>query len=87
MNVRNKLQQKAEKDFSVRPSPLNPVKFELGIIIAVSLLLWFGVHLSINDPIAQISVLFLFSLLAAAWIVLRIKFLLQKMPLDNKSNH
>jgi len=86
VNVRKKLKQKAEQDLSVRPSPLNPVKFELGVILAVSLLLWIGVHLSINDPLAQISVLFLFSVLATGWIVFRIKYLLKNMSSEAKTN-
>ena len=72
---------------SVNPSALNPVKFELGIIIFVTLLFWAAVHISIVEPITQIVVLFLYSMLAAVWIVLRIKSIMKKLAREKTAGN
>ncbi|MFV2056131.1 MAG: hypothetical protein ACC707_06650 [Thiohalomonadales bacterium] len=74
-----KLPKKNVRAFSVSPSVLNPVKLELGIIIFVALMLWAAVNVTINDPSIQFAVLFLFSLSAASWIILRIKYIVKNL--------
>lgn len=67
------------KVFSVQPSPFNPIKFELGVILVLAVLTWLLVHSITDDPLSQVFCLVIFSLAASSWVVIRVRLLSQKM--------
>jgi len=59
------------KGIGVSPSPLNPVKLELVVLMIVGVLLW-AVHARITaDPVNQLLLLGGYGLIAMAWLMLR----------------
>lgn len=67
-----------DKGTGVPPSPLNPVKLELAIIMIVAVLLW-AVHGRITaDPLGQLLLLGGYGVLAMAWLVLRTRRILAR---------
>lgn len=78
-NFPDKPRVTSHKIFSIAPSPFNPVKLELGVIIVLAVVLLAAVHISITEPLVQIMALFLFGLFAAAWIALRIRMIARKL--------
>ena len=56
---------------TVAPSPLNGVKLELGVLLAVGLCLWFVHERVAGDALWQLVLLFGYGAGAALWVVLR----------------
>ncbi len=75
-----------DKGVGVSPSPLNPVKLELVVLIIVAVLLWV-VHERITaDPLDQLLLLGGYGLLAMAWLVLRTRRILARRAADAERN-
>ena len=60
-------------------SPFNAVKLELAVIVVVGLMLWIVVDSITGNDIAQIGILFGFGVVAAIWLVLRTRYLAQRI--------
>lgn len=56
--------------FTVAPSPFNAVKFELGVILVVGILL-LSIQWRINDVLVQFLLLLGYGLLGMGWIIFR----------------
>jgi len=62
-----------KKGFTVNPSPLNPVKLELGVIIILgTTLLLISDHLT-KSKFGQLLILGGFGLIAMLWLVFRVR--------------
>ena len=61
------------KGVVVEASPLNQVKFELGIAMVLALLLLLVIPTFIDDLAVQLIIFAGFGLGAAAWLVLRVR--------------
>ncbi len=72
-------QNSSRKGFGVAPSPLNRVKFELGVVLVVLPLLWLVVEQLVAGWAAQIALLLLAACLAALWLVLRTRAVLRQL--------
>ncbi|MCK5640661.1 MAG: hypothetical protein KAJ19_07685 [Gammaproteobacteria bacterium] len=59
-----------DKGFTVLASPMNGVKFELGVILVVSLLFWMVVERLTDNAFLY---LLLYGLVAMGWIVFRVR--------------
>ena len=71
-----------DKGVGVSPSPLNPVKLELIVVIIVGVLLW-AVHERITaDALDQFLLLGGYGLIAMAWLVLRTRRILARRTAD-----
>ncbi|WP_455212684.1 hypothetical protein [Kaarinaea lacus] len=74
----NKLHElKKVKSFGVAPSPFNAIKLELGIVIVVGVLLLIGVDSITQDPLIQMSLLFMAGVLSMVWIIWRTRNVLK----------
>ena len=60
-------------------SPFNAVKLELAVIVVVGLVLWVVVDSITGNEITQIGILFGFGVAAAIWLVLRTRYLAQRI--------
>lgn len=69
---------RSDKGTGVSPSPLNPVKLELAVLVIVGAVLWV-VHGHITaDPLDQLLLLGGYGLFAMAWLVLRTRRVLAR---------
>jgi len=75
----NDSDQQDNQGFRVAPSPFNAVKLELAIILIAGLLLWAVVDSITPSESTQIGILMIFGLLGAAWLVIRTRYLAQRI--------
>lgn len=75
----NDSDQPDSKGLRVAPSPFNAVKLELAIILIAGLLLWFVVDSITASDSAQIGILMIFGLCGAAWLIIRTRYLSQRI--------
>jgi len=61
------------KGVVVEPSPLNHIKFELGVVLCVALLILLLVPSFVSDLFSQIVILLGCGVVASLWLVLRIR--------------
>lgn len=66
------------RTFSVAASPLNDVKFDLGVILLVGLLLLFVVDRFTPDRLGQLGLLGGYGILGLVWIVVRARRVLRR---------
>ena len=59
------------KGFTVSASPMNGVKFELGVILMVALLFWLVVERVTDDSFWKLLSLLLYGVVAMAWLIFR----------------
>ncbi len=59
--------------FTVAPSPLNEVKFDLGIVLVVGGLLLVVVARISDDAWTQVLILLAYGLLGMIWIIVRVR--------------
>ncbi|WP_455202742.1 hypothetical protein [Kaarinaea lacus] len=71
--------QHDNKGLSVAPSPFNAVKLELAIILIAGILLWAVVDSITPSDSAQIGILMIFGLLGAIWLIIRTRYLSQRI--------
>ncbi|NOY63759.1 MAG: hypothetical protein GXP10_11530 [Gammaproteobacteria bacterium] len=62
-----------ECGFSVAPSPLNPVKFELALIVVVGGLLWLLQDTITGNAFSQLLLLLGYGVCASAWLTWRVR--------------
>ena len=60
-----------KKGFTITASPLNPVKFELGIILFIGFFLLISVQGFVQSPIAQLGVLAGYGVISMVWLIYR----------------
>ena len=61
------------KGFTVKASPFNPVKLELGYLLVVAILLMLIIHRVTDSRGIQILVLMTYSSTAMGWLIYRIR--------------
>ncbi len=66
------------KGFAVAASPLNEVKLDLALLLVVGIILLIIEDKLIDQLAGQILLLFVYGLLAATWIIIRVKRILTK---------
>ena len=64
------------KTFTVAPSPFNSIKFELGIILLVGLLLLLAHGRLIGSPRLQFLLLAAYGIIGMAWLIVRTRRIL-----------
>lgn len=69
--------EKKQKSFSVAPSPFNPIKLELGIIIVLGILLVLVLNSITQNLTLQFAILFGAGAVGMVWIVWRTKSILR----------
>jgi len=72
--------------FTVAASPLNPVKFELGIILFIALFLLVVIPTVVNSTFYQFAILVAYGLIAMAWLIVRTRRLINKNLNDLAKN-
>lgn len=73
---------RSRKGFTVAASPFNAVKFDLAIILVLSVVVFF-LHARVTEsPVAQIMFLLGFGLMSMCWLLVRTKKVLR----ENSSN-
>jgi len=65
-----------KRSFTIAASPLNPVKFELGIILFIGFFLLISVQGFAQSPVAQIGILAGYGIISMLWLIFRTKRLL-----------
>jgi len=65
--------------FTIAASPLNPVKFELGIILIIGFSLIFIVSGSVDSQALQIILLAVYGFLSMFWLIYRVRTLMAKL--------
>jgi len=71
-----------KRSFTIAASPLNPVKFELGIILFIGFFLLISVQGFFEAPIVQLGVLLGYGTLSMAWLIYRTKRLVKQNESD-----
>lgn len=64
--------------FAVAASPFNSVKFELALILVIAVVLWLVLERLYPHRIEAFLLLAGYSLLAAGWIILRVRHILKQ---------
>jgi len=59
--------------FTVAPSPFNPVKLDLGVILVFAVVLGFTHGYVSDDPWIQLALLAGYGFVAMLWLVLRVR--------------
>ena len=74
------------KGMTVAPSPLNEVKLELGIILAVGVLLLLAQGRVLDSLPLQLLVLVSYGLIGLIWIVVRTRRIMAKLSRDQEQH-
>ena len=61
------------KGIVVEPSPLNHIKFELGVVLCVALLILLLVPSFVSDLFTQLAILMSCGVMASLWLIWRIR--------------
>ncbi|HFC54356.1 MAG TPA: hypothetical protein ENJ43_07990 [Gammaproteobacteria bacterium] len=72
------------RGIGVAPSPLNKVKFELGVVLVALPLLWLVVERLVDGWVAQLALLLVAGCTAAVWLVLRTRSVLRRLELEQR---
>jgi len=72
------------KGFTVAPSPLNVVKLDLGVILAVGVLLLLIQGRIVDSLPLQLLLLTTYGLLGMVWIVIRTRRVIAKLARDQE---
>lgn len=75
-----------DKGMRVAPSPLNPVKLDLGIILSVGVLLLLVQGRVIDSLPLQFLMLLSYGILGMIWIVVRVRRVVAKINRERISN-
>lgn len=67
-----------KKGFGVAASPFNGVKLELGVILALELLLWLAADSITADLVAQLWLLGGFGVAGMVWLIVRTRHVLRQ---------
>ena len=74
-----------DSGFSVKSSPFNPVKQELGFILLFALFLVMIIHRVTENSIAQLAILALYGICGMAWLIFRARRIVHQQKEDSKS--
>lgn len=72
-----------KKGFTIKASPLNPVKLELGAIIIIGVFLLLSVAYVVPSDSTQLLILFSYGLIAMVWLMVRVRRVLRSLPEEN----
>ena len=72
------------RGFGVAPSPFNPVKLELGVILCLAPLAWLLAGKLLPSPVLQVLGLGLYASGSALWLIVRVRVLLRTMRTDGE---
>lgn len=67
---------------TVKPSPFNEIKLELGVVLLLSLVVWLLVEGFVSDLTSQLLILFGTGLSGMIWLIVRIKKLASAIELS-----
>ncbi len=77
----------AGKGLTVAPSPLNEVKLDLGIILAVGVLLLLVQGRVVNGLLLQLLLLVSYGLLGMGWMLIRVRRVLARFEREQCNRH
>lgn len=77
--ARDKGSVTGDRGLTVDPSPLNEVKLDLGIILAVGVLLLLAQGRVVDGLLFQFLLLLSYGLLGMAWIIFRVRRIMAKL--------
>ncbi|MDQ7075954.1 MAG: hypothetical protein Q9O24_12610 [Gammaproteobacteria bacterium] len=69
---------------TVEASPFNGVKLELGIILALLLMLWLVHDFWLHESVSQLLLLFVGGLLGMGWLIWRTQKVIKRMELSGR---
>jgi UPF0716 family protein affecting phage T7 exclusion len=75
------------KTFTVAPSPFNSVKFELGVILLVGLLLLLAHGRVIGSPRLQLLLLAAYGIIGMGWLIVRTRRILLEQQAATRHSH
>ena len=75
------------RTFTVAPSPFNSVKFELGVILLVGLLLLLAHGRVIGSPRLQLLLLVTYGIIGMAWLIVRTRRILRRQQAAARPGH
>ena len=76
------------KSFTVAPSPFNSIKFELGVILCVGLLMLLLTNRVIGSVWLQLALLAAYGLIGMAWLLIRThRILVRQQAAARQGNH
>ena len=74
------------RGLTVAPSPFNEVKLDLGVILAVGLVLLFVQSRALDSLLAQFLALGSYGLLGMLWIVVRTRCILARLAREREAS-
>ncbi len=78
-SLSKKESKKRRQRTGVPPSPFNPVKLELGLIVVVGVSLLLAVSRWLEDMATQLAVLAAYGAAAALWLTLRTRRIVKRL--------
>jgi hypothetical protein len=75
-----------DKGFGVAASPLNSVKFELGVILCVGALLWLAVDSITADLGRQLLILVAYGMAGMVWLIYRTRRVMARLNPEEPGN-
>ena len=76
------------RTFTVAPSPFNSIKFELGVILCIGLLLLLFTGRVIGSARLQLALLAAYGLIGTAWLLIRTyRILVRQQAATRQSDH
>jgi len=76
-----------KRNFTITASPLNPVKFELGIILFIGFFLLISVQGFVKSPVAQIGTLAGYGIISMVWLIYRTRRLLAQHAMQSEKGN
>jgi len=73
--------------FTVAPSPFNSIKFELGVILLIGLLLLLVHGRVIGSPRLQLLLLVAYGIIGMAWLIVRTRWILLEQQDATRHSH
>ena len=75
---------RGDSGFSVKASPFNPVKLELGFILLFAFFLLMIIHRITEDSFMQLTILTLFGISGMGWLIFRARQVVHQQKKDTK---
>ena len=78
--------QQKDKGFTVKASPLNEVKLELGVALILGVVVFLVVPVLMPDLLSQLLLLAGYGVAAMGWIIWRVRRILRQMAQQELQN-
>ena len=75
---------RGDSGFSVKASPFNPVKLELGFILLFAFFLLMVIHRIAEDSFTQLAILTLYGICGMGWLIVRTRQIVHHQKEDTK---